>query len=541
MSEGMQYNRKQLIPTIAVAAALALAGFFLVRHAHGQDAAPDAGSAPAGVTTVSDTGRRVLQIRTVPVRMQGLPGLVQATGLVSFPADRTVNISPRLQGRVRAVYVHVGDHVAAGQALALLDSTDAATARTTDTENQNKLRLAAIALQRNEILFRLGTPEVTQAEAAVQQAEEHTAYTRDALAKIRLQAKIGGFNQQPLEAARTAEVQARSALDAARQDLDLAQRARDRMAKLVSIGVNAQQDLEADENTLAKARVTVGSDQDQLRLAQEALTRETKAFRTNLYTDQSVRTAEDAYQAALLQQSGAARALLLARAAIRTNLEQSQSDYRNALSDAQNSRNALHLLGDPGPDGTVRVTAPIFGVITARSVSPGQVVDQSQETPWNMFTLSDNATVWVECDVYEKDLASVAEGQPVQVRVDALPGRVFDGVVRHIAPTLDPKSRAVKVRAEIANPAGLLKDGMFAEMTVHTGRGLSAPVIPVAAVQHDGGGDFVYVAQGGAYARRPVRLGTQKNGLCQIASGVRPGERVVTSGALFLGAQTSSD
>ncbi len=531
---------RQLGVTVPVLLALGLGGFLIVHSRHGDAEQPAAlAASPNAPITVSEAGRQAVQIQTAPVRLSPLVGRLQTTGLVSYPADQSVNISPRLQGRVRQVYVSVGDHVTAGEPLVQLDSTDAATAQTTFRENQDKLRLAAITLQRNQTLLHLGTPEVTQAEAALEQAKEHTSYTRDALNKIRLQAKIGGFNQQPLATAQTNVVQAQAALDSSKQDLDLAQRAERRAVKLNQIGVNASQDVEAAENTLSKAQVTVQSNQDQLRLAQETLAREQKAYKTNLYTDQSVRAAEDALQAAQLQQSGAVRALALARASIGTNLEQAQNGYANAQSDFQNSLNALNLLGHPSANGTVSIVSPISGVVTARNVNPGQVVDQSQETPWNMMTISSTNTVWVEGDIYEQDLASVAEGQPVAIRVDALPDRTFSGRVRHIAPALDPKTRAVKVRVEIANPNGLLKDGMFAEMTVVTGHTQAAPVVPLAAVQHDADSDYVYVASDGKYTRRNVTIGAQKGGESIITSGLRPGERVVTQGALFLGSQGS--
>ena len=531
---------RQMGVTAPVLLALGLGGLLIVRAGR-TDAGPTAAPAasPNAPVAVSEAGRRAVQIQTTPVRPSALAGRLQTTGLVSYPADQTAKISPRLQGRIRQVLVNVGDSVAVGQTLAVLDSVDAATAQTTALQAQNKLRLARLTLDRQGRLFRLGTPEVTAAQAALDQAKANTLFKKDALEKIQEQAKIGGFTQQPLAGARTAVVQAQAALDAAKQDLDLAQRARDRSAKLNAIGVNARQDLEAAENTLAKAQVTVQSDQDQLALAQETLARERKAFKTNLYASQSVRSAQNDYQQALLQQGAAVRALNLARAAILTNYQQARSDVQAAEVDAANSRNSLAILGQPTASGLLRITSPVAGEIVERNVNPGQTVDQSQMTPWQMFTISDTKRVWVEGDIYEKDLASVAEGQPVEIHIDALPNRTWTGVVRHIALALDPKTRAVKVRAVIPNPNGLLKDGMFAEMTLVTGHTQAAPVVPLAAVQHDADSDYVYVASAGGYVRRNVTLGAQKGGACVVTSGLRPGERVVTQGALFLGGSAS--
>lgn len=534
--------KRQLWSTFTVLVILAVVGLFVVRSGHSENNDANAPApSPSAPIAVSQIGRETVQIKTVPVKLESLDNKLQSTGLVSYPADQTVKISPRLQGRVRQVFVNVGDHIAVGQVLAILDSVDAATAQTTAMQAQNKLSLAKITLDRQQQLYKLGTPEVTSAEAALDQAKANTAFKKDALEKIKEQAKIGGFTQLPLASARTNVVQAQSALDSAKQDLDLAQRARDRSSKLNAIGLAASQDLEAADNTLAKAKVTVNADVEQLALAQETLVRERKAYRSNLYADQSVSSAQNDYQQALLQQVSAERALQLAKAAILTNYQQSQSDYQSALMDAENAHNALSILGQPTKDGLLQVKSPVSGILVERDVNPGETVDQSQMTPWQMFTISSTKVVWVEGDIYESDVAGVKLGQTVSVHVDAFPDRTFTGVVRQIAPTLDPKTRAIKIRANIPNSDGALKDGMFAEMTIDTGRSNVAPVVPMDAIQHDSDSDYVYVAEGNKYVRRNVTVGLQKNGECTVTTGLNPNEYVVSQGALFLGTQASTE
>src|SRR5262249_40682767 len=145
--------------------ALGLGGFLLTRKAGVCAGAPPAASAadplpqplaadrpPAGA--LSETGRRVLQVQTPPGRVAPFAPPLQATGLISFPADQTVKIIPRLQGRIRQVFVRVGDRVAAGQVLAVLDSVDAATALTNARQATNKLRLARTNLERQRRLYR---------------------------------------------------------------------------------------------------------------------------------------------------------------------------------------------------------------------------------------------------------------------------------------------------------------------------------------------------------------------------------------------------
>jgi RND family efflux transporter MFP subunit len=242
-----------------------------------------------------------------------------------------------------------------------------------------------------------------------------------------------------------------------------------------------------------------------------------------------------------VQESGANTALKLAKAAIQANLQQARSDYQAALTDAENAHHVLDLLGHPAADGTLRILAPISGVITDRQVSAGQIVDQSQMTPWQMFVLCNTQTVWVDADVYEKDIASISVGEAVRIRVGALPNREFSGTVRRIAPTLDKTSRAVKVRAEIANRNGLLKDGMYADVTIVLGGGRQVLTVPDSTVQHNGDSDYVYVPQNGKYARRQIELGSHQNGRYVIVKGLQEGETVVTHGSIFLDNQISGE
>jgi cobalt-zinc-cadmium efflux system membrane fusion protein len=190
---------------------------------------------------------------------------------------------------------------------------------------------------------------------------------------------------------------------------------------------------------------------------------------------------------------------------------------------------------------TVPLLAPIDGTVVERNVNPGQVVDTSTLTPWQMFTITDSSRVWVEADVYERDLGRVKVGQPVRIQVASLPNRTFTGIVNYIVPGVSATSRTLKVRTEIRNPDGLLKPGMFAEVSVSSGQGPQVPVVPVSAVQVDGDTDYVYVeSPDRKYRKRKVHLGPEDHGVYVVRDGVRSGERVVTHGGLFLAAEQSS-
>ncbi len=531
---------RQILISLCIVAALGGAGFVLSRQSRSETHA----AAPAASTesvAVSGIGQKVVQIETAPVRAESLATDLHATGQILFSSEQTVKISPRLTGRVRQVFVRVGDHVSVGQTLALLDSVDAAAAQNTARQSENKMRLAASTLERTERLYHLGTPDVTSAQANLDQAKARVEFTKSALERVQEQARIGGFTEKPVEDAQTAVVGARSDLAQAQADQAQTQRDRDRKAKLFEIGIAAKSDMEAADNALDKARVTVKADQEKLALVQTALERERKAFKTNLYADQQVRSAQSDARQAQLQQEAAETALRLAKTTMLRDLQQARSDFQAAKSDAENSQHVLVLLGQPGADGAVKVQAPLSGIVTERNVSPGQIVDQSQMTPWQMFTLSNTSTVWAEADVYEKDISAIHSGQNLTITVAALPNRAFTGTVRHIAPALDPKTRAVKVRAEIANADGLLKDGMYADVRIRSGSGKSVLVVPLAAILRDGDSDFVYVKQKDKYARRPVTLGAQRDGKAIVEKGLKSGELVVTHGALFLGNQNSGN
>jgi Cu(I)/Ag(I) efflux system membrane fusion protein len=182
-----------------------------------------------------------------------------------------------------------------------------------------------------------------------------------------------------------------------------------------------------------------------------------------------------------------------------------------------------------------------MGVITARNVNPGQIVDQTGQTPWQMFTIVNANRVYVDAQVYEKDMIGVRIGEPVAATSDALPAHfTASGVISYVAPGLDPASHALSVRADLDNSRGLLKDGMFVSTSVDISANSpfpSTPIVPLTAVVHDGDSDYVFVTAGpNKYNRRKVTLGEQRGeGLVAISHGLDGTETVVTHGALYLG------
>lgn len=196
--------------------------------------------------------------------------------------------------------------------------------------------------------------------------------------------------------------------------------------------------------------------------------------------------------------------------------------------------------GEPDPYFS-DLLSPVSGTIVERKVFNGQYVGEGDR----LLTIVDTSVLWFRFDAYERQLPWLRKGQKVQVTVPSLPGREFSGVISVIEPTLDEATRTVKVRADITNPVvgdaaqkqRLLRLGMYAEATV-VAEVPDVLTVPRTAVLFPGGQAYAYVEEGaGAYGMRPVKLGRQGDGLCEVLEGLDEGDRVVTTGNVLIDAQ----
>ena len=152
----------------------------------------------------------------------------------------------------------------------------------------------------------------------------------------------------------------------------------------------------------------------------------------------------------------------------------------------------------------------------------------------NPFTISDLSRVWVLCDVYENDLATVRIGDTADIRLNAYPNKAFSGRISNIGPVLDPNIRTAKVRIEVANP-GLMRPGMFATATFHGLEQKKYAAVPATAILHLHDRNWVYLPAGGNKFRRvEVIAGDMLAGGAQeIISGIAPGQQVVANALEF--------
>jgi cobalt-zinc-cadmium efflux system membrane fusion protein len=229
--------------------------------------------------------------------------------------------------------------------------------------------------------------------------------------------------------------------------------------------------------------------------------------------------------------------------------ESAQADFNDALTDVQNSLQALRIFGIGAQEiaqaelqGTaiateLAVRSPIAGVIVQKLVSPGQVIQAGQTA---CFMVSDTSTVWVQGHIFDRDLPFVRTGDSVE-ETNPAAARTFHGVVNYVGAFVDPATRTTPVRIITQNPEGLLKKDMFVEAAIHTGSQANVLAVPAAAVLRDDKNEpIVYVqVEPGKFAQRSVTIGTLQDGMVAITRGLQKGESVLADGSLFVQFATS--
>jgi membrane fusion protein, heavy metal efflux system len=179
------------------------------------------------------------------------------------------------------------------------------------------------------------------------------------------------------------------------------------------------------------------------------------------------------------------------------------------------------------------IVTPRSGTVLKREITIGQVVQPADPA----FTIADLSSVWIIANVPEEDAGHLQKGMEVRVHVPALPQRAIAGRLTFVSPIVDPATRTVEVRMDVANANGALKPDQLASMTFtgHTGRKLT---IPNAAVVRENNKDYVFVQSAQLkYMLREVSLGNEENDRRVVLGGVQADEHIVTDGAFHLNNQ----
>ena len=213
---------------------------------------------------------------------------------------------------------------------------------------------------------------------------------------------------------------------------------------------------------------------------------------------------------------------------------QAQTDSASAESDRVAALQALLSMGvNPRAAGlTGIIRAPVSGVVVDKTITPGQLLQAGSTAA---FTVANLSQVWVMAQIASSDLASIAPGDAA--RIDPKNGTgPFHGTVQNVSASVDPNTRAVVARIVTPNPGDLLKKQMYVEVSIESGRVTSGLLVPVSAILRDDENmPFVYLAlPDGSFARRHVTLGYRDSQNYAVTTGLEPGDKIVTEGALFL-------
>ena len=239
---------------------------------------------------------------------------------------------------------------------------------------------------------------------------------------------------------------------------------------------------------------------------------------------------------------------LLLATRLRAEVAEGGNDARRGADDLRESARRRLLYWDISPaqiaeierTGVVQKTlvlrSPVSGFVVEKNVLGGQKTMAGEA----LYKIADLSTVWLEGEVFERDLASVRIGAAVTVDLESFPSEHPTGRINYIYPTLDTETRTARIRVVLANPGMRLKPGMYATLHIASASGGAAVTVPRSAVLSTGGRSLVFVqGKTGTLEPRAVTLGASTEDRTQIVSGVNVGEVVVSSATFLVDAESN--
>jgi cobalt-zinc-cadmium efflux system membrane fusion protein len=217
------------------------------------------------------------------------------------------------------------------------------------------------------------------------------------------------------------------------------------------------------------------------------------------------------------------------------DVQQAETDYVTAEVEDQRATAHLKQIGvdpeAPNKSRTVTVVAPMDGSVTDLGVAPGEYWNDSTQA---LMTIADLSNVWVTASVPEKDIALISKGQAVDVRLVAYPDEVLHGTVLFISDVLDTDTRRTKVRIAFNNMERRLRPGMFATTTFHADM-RTFSIVPASALVLKDDATQVYLETAPwQFEPHTVDIAFQQGEQAFVASGVKPGDRIVVKGGVLL-------
>ena len=250
----------------------------------------------------------------------------------------------------------------------------------------------------------------------------------------------------------------------------------------------------------------------------------------DIYAPQLVSAQEElALAATLVRESGSERG--------RENAETLLESARRRLAYWDIPQATIRRIEETGEvQRSVTIPSPATGIVVEKDVVEGDRITPGM----TLYRIADLSRIWVEVDVFERDLGRVRLGQVATVRFEAFPAEGFEARVAYIYPTVSLESRTGRVRLELENSEGRLRPGMYARVSLAGETGPEVVVVPRSALLETGERALVFVeGPDGSLVPRAVTPGRVAGREVEILAGIRPGDRIVTSAAFLVDAESN--
>lgn len=437
----------------------------------------------------------------------------------SLVSEFSVSLSPRVAGQITAISVREGDTVRSGQVLVQLDpslaNAQVLQGQANVNESRSRLAQAEATLRASEVQIE---QEIVRARAELSTAESNLAQVRESVAgrTAEAQATVRG-NEAALTVATTAAENRRAELDAANATLRNAQVQLDRAKTLVAEGYVAKSRQDDAEAALEVAQANVAVRNGAVNAAAAdvaAATAQLEASRVALTTTQRSGRAEIAAAEARVRQ---ARSSVRQAEANRAQTPANQANLQALRAGVASVQAQLEAAETQRSDTELR--SPIAGVITFRAGDPGTLASPGQP----VLRVESLDELFLLVSVPVADAGRVRAGQAVLIRVDGIE-RPISARVEKTVPSADLTDRQVQVRIRLTNENRELRPGMFARVSIETGRTAPTVVVPSDAVRD---GKVTVVDDTDTARMQTVQTGRSDKRGIQILNGLRPGDRVV--------------
>jgi len=232
------------------------------------------------------------------------------------------------------------------------------------------------------------------------------------------------------------------------------------------------------------------------------------------------------------------------------SLLESQSEYEKAAAEYKAEDRKIHSVGlsdedvangkdgDEHTAGTLPIKSMINGVVVERNVVIGQLVDATTTA----FKIINTATVWVDGQIYEKDLDKIKQNTKALFTASTNQDIKFEGKIIYVGQTVNDKTRTILIRCEFVNPGNKLKPQMYGELKIPMGSKANTILVPEQSVIKEAGQNYLFVqTSDSTFERRDIVTGSTADNLIEVKEGIKEGEKIVSNGVFYLKSELKKD